>query len=41
MAIKEDTQVMINPPDGFDARKSNIIQLYSAGTQPRQVPNLI
>ena len=22
MAIKEDTQAMINPPDGFDARNS-------------------
>lgn len=41
MAIKEDTQAMINPPEGFDARKYIIMQLCFVGTLPRQVPNSV
>jgi len=41
MAIKEDTQAMISPPDGFDARNYYIMQLYFPGTRLRQAPNLL
>lgn len=41
MAIKEDNQVMINPPDGFDARNFNITKLYFAGIPQRLVPNSV
>lgn len=41
MAIKEDTQAMINPPDGFDARNYHIMQLCFHGIRLRQVPNLL
>lgn len=32
MAIKEDSQEMIDPPEGFDARISTFIKLFSLGT---------
>jgi hypothetical protein len=41
MAIKEDTQAMINPPDGFDARTHSMMQLYFPGIQLRQVQNFL
>lgn len=41
MAIKEDNAVMINTPDGFDARNGVLTKLSSAGIPPKPVPNSI
>ena len=39
MAIQQDSQEMIDPPEGFDARSFSPMQLSSAGILRRLVPN--
>jgi len=39
MALKEDNLVMINPPDGFDARNWTITKLFFPGILPKLVPS--
>ena len=39
MAIKEDSQEMIDPPEGFDARNHSSTQLSSAGIPTKLVTN--